>query len=159
MHRLIKDEVSTLTLQLNELQQRVDKLEAQRTFEQSTDRQPVSHEDLDSKIGMLETQVKQLSTAFSVHNQKVEAEEREAKKTSVIIVGLEEGDNENAVEAVKKLFATRLDIQEPTFDTANCLGRKQSDKHRPIKVKFSSLQEKSLVMERKQSLKHTGTYI
>ena len=159
MHRLIKDEVSMLTLQLNELQQRVDKLETQQTGEQSTDQQPVSHEDLDPKIGMLETQVKQLSTAFSVHNRKVEAEEREAKKTSVIIVGLEEDENENAVEAVKKLFATRLDIQEPTFDTANRLGRKQSDKHRPIMVKFSSLQEKRLVMERKQSLKHTGIYI
>ena len=48
--------------------------------------------------------------AFSVHNRKVEVEEREARKTSVIIVGLEEGDNENAVEAVKKLFATKLDI-------------------------------------------------
>ena len=34
MHRLIKDEVSTLSLQLNELQQRVDKLEAQRMGEQ-----------------------------------------------------------------------------------------------------------------------------
>ena len=55
--RLIKDEVSTLTLQLNELQQRVEKLEAQRMGEQSTDQQPVSHEDLDPKIGMLETQV------------------------------------------------------------------------------------------------------
>ena len=108
---------------------------------------------------MLETQVKKLSTAFSVHSQKVEVEEQEARKTSVIIVGLEEGDTENAVETVKKLFATRLDIQEPTFDTVNRLGRKQSDKHRPIKVKFSSLQEKRLVMERKQSLKHTGTYI
>ena len=108
---------------------------------------------------MLETQVKQLSTAFSVHNRKVEAEEREARKTSVIIAGLEEGDDENAVEAVKTLFTMRLDIQEPKFDTANRLGRKQSDKHRPIKVKFSSLQEKRLVMERKQSLKHTGIYI
>ena len=28
-----------------------------------------------------------------------------------------------------------------------------------MKVKFSSLQEKRLVMERKQSLKHTGIYI
>ena len=159
MHRLIKEEVSTLTLQLNELQKRVDKLEAQEMGEQSTDQQPVSHEDLDPKIGMLETQVKQLSTAFSVHNRKVEAEEREARKTSVIIAGLEEGDDENAVEAVKTLFTMRLDIQEPKFDTANRLGRKQSDKHRPIKVKFSSLQEKRLVMERKQSLKHTGIYI
>ena len=110
MHRLIKDEVSTLTLQLIELQQRVDKLEAQQMWEQSTDQQPVGHEDLDPKIGILETQVKQLATAFSVHNRKVEAEERKASKTSVIIVELEEGDNENAVEAVKKLFATRLDI-------------------------------------------------
>ena len=49
MHRLIKDEVSTLTLQLNELQQRVDKLEAQRMCEQNTDQQPVGHEDLDPK--------------------------------------------------------------------------------------------------------------
>ena len=32
--------------------------------EQSTDQQPVSHEDLDPEIGMLETQVKQLSIDF-----------------------------------------------------------------------------------------------
>ena len=66
---------------------------------------------------------------------------------------------ENTVEAVKKLFAMKLDIQEPKFDTANRIGRKQSNKRRPIKVKFSSLQEKRVVMERKQSLKHTGIYI
>ena len=89
----------------------VDKLEAQRMGEQSTDQQPVSHEDLDPKIGMLETQVKQLSTAFSIHNRKVETEEREARKTSVIILGLEEGDNENVIEPVKKLFKMRLDIR------------------------------------------------
>ena len=159
MHRQIKEEVSTLTLQVNELQRRVDKLEAQRMGDQSTEQQSVRHEDLDPKIGMLETQVKHLSSAFSAHNRKVEAEEWEARKNSVIIVGLEESENENAVEAVKRLFAMKLDLQEPKFDTANRIGRKQSDKCRPIKVKFSSLQEKKLVMERKQSLKHTRIYI
>ena len=93
VHRLIKEEVSTLTLQVNELQQRVDKLEAQQMGEQSMDQQPVSHEELNPKIGMLETQVKQLSSAFSAHNRKAETEEREARKTSVIIAGLEEDDN------------------------------------------------------------------
>ena len=61
--------------------------------EQSTDQQPVSHEELNPKIGMLETQVKQLSSAFSAHNRKAEAEEQEARKTSVIIAGLEEDDS------------------------------------------------------------------
>ena len=79
----------------------------------------VSHKDLDPQIGMLETQLKQLSSAFSAHNWKVEAEEREARKTSVIIAGIEEGDNESVVEAVKKLFTMKLDVQEPKFDTAN----------------------------------------
>ena len=51
------------------------------------------------------------STTFSIHNRKVETEEREARKTSVIIVGLEEGDNENVIEPVKKLFRMRLDIR------------------------------------------------
>ncbi len=156
VQKLINDEVATLSRQVIELTQRIEKLESQLAVNGSS----LTEESTKSpEISVLESQVKLLSNAVRDHSRKAEFEEREVKKSSVVISGLDEDASENTAEVINNFIASKLDISDAQLISANRIGKQQHNKGCLIKVQFESPQAKREIMERKNVLKGSGVFI
>ena len=85
--------------------------------------------------------------------------EQYSRRNCLLIHGLEEEDNENTTKKVLKVFKNKLglstDLSESDITRSHRLGKKSSNKTRPIIAKFISYQPRSEVYRNKKKLKGT----
>lgn len=122
--------------------------------------------ELECKNESLENRVKKLELNNHVNDSKiaVDAEVRSvandmyARRSSMVIFGLEEERNENATSVVVKMIKDKLKIQIKDKDIEVChrLGKTVLNKKRPMIVKFRYRDTKWDVMTARRGLKGTN---
>ena len=94
-----------------------------------------------------------------LHAQVVETMEREKRKNNLIIMGLsEEMSDTDTKQFVAEMLSTVLETEEVEMTVHGRLGRKESDKRRPVRVEISDAAARRTILKKATNLKKEPKY-
>lgn len=116
---------------------------------------------LNKQLASLQQQLKEKDTVIDALNKEVDRLHQYSRRNCVRVFGVPETRNESTDVVVQKLCQEKLGVTlNPTaIDRCHRLGRHNSDKCRPIIIKFTRYYDRASVYKSKSKLKGTGIVI
>ena len=94
-----------------------------------------------------------------LHAQVVETMEKEKRKNNLIIMGVSEEMNEKETEGfVAEMLSTIVGTEKVEMKVQGRLGRKESDKKRPVRVEITDAVARRTIMKNATNLKNEPKY-